>query len=119
MTNVCPWSINERWLPLRVTLAAPATDAAIQKNIYGLAMTALIISNEEMKGIMKIVKSFEESRLLINSVIKKIENKVKKQKGEFLSMLMANLGARLLGNMLACKGVIWAGEWTITAGQDF
>ena len=32
---------------------------------------------------------------------------------------MANLGARLLGNMLACKGVIWAGEWTITAGQDF
>lgn len=40
-------------------------------------MIALIISNEEMKDIMEIVKSVEESCLLIKSVSKTLENKVK------------------------------------------
>ena len=43
-----------------------ASDAAIQKNIYGSGTTALIISNEEMEDIMKIVMSLEESGLLIS-----------------------------------------------------
>ena len=34
-------------------------------------------------------------------------------------MLLGILGASLLGNMLPGKGVIWAGERTIRAGQDF
>ena len=40
-----------------LTAVASTTDAAIQKKIYGPDMTAIIISNEEMKDIMKIVKS--------------------------------------------------------------
>ena len=47
-------------IPLRLTTAAPATDAAIYKTIFGSGNTTLIISNEEMNEIMKIVKSLEE-----------------------------------------------------------
>ena len=47
-----------------------ATDVAIQKNTYGSVTTALIISKEEMEDIMKIVKSPEESGLLIKRIIK-------------------------------------------------
>ena len=45
---------------------------------------ALIISNEEMENIMKIVKSLEESELLI----KGIKNKAKEQKARFLPILL-------------------------------
>ena len=55
-------------IPLRLTVAASATHAAIHKNIFGLGTTALIISNEQMEDIMKIVKSLEESGLLIKGV---------------------------------------------------
>ena len=48
-------------LPFALTVGMSATDAAIQKKILGLGTTALIISNEEMKDVTKIVKSFEES----------------------------------------------------------
>ena len=41
-----------------------ATDATIQKKMFGSG-TALIIYNEEMNGVMKIVKSVEDSGLLI------------------------------------------------------
>ena len=36
-------------IPLALTVAASATDAAIQKKIYGSGTTALIISNEEIE----------------------------------------------------------------------
>ena len=52
--------------PLGLSAASLATDAAIQKKIFGSGTTALIISNEEMDDIMKIVKSLEESSLLIS-----------------------------------------------------
>ena len=52
-------------VPLGLTAAASATDAAIQKNIFRLG-TTLIISNEKMNGVMKIVKSLEELDLQIN-----------------------------------------------------
>ena len=51
-------------LPFILSAAMSATHAAIQKKMYGSGTTALIISNEEMEYIMKIVKSLEESRLL-------------------------------------------------------
>ena len=47
-------------IPLRLTAAASATYAAIQKKIFGSGMTALLISNEEMNDIMKIIKSLED-----------------------------------------------------------
>ena len=46
-------------IPLGLTTAASATDAAIHKKIFGSGMTTMIISNEEMNDIMKIVKSLE------------------------------------------------------------
>ena len=46
-------------IPLGLTAAETATDATIQKKIYGSDMTAMTVSNKEMKD-MKIVKSLEE-----------------------------------------------------------
>ena len=43
-----------------------------------------------MDDIMKIVKSLEESGLLIKSVSEKIENKSKEQKVRFFGMLLDN-----------------------------
>ena len=54
---------------------------------------------------IKIVKSLEESSLLLKVVTETIQNEVTKQKGGFLSMLLGTLGASLLGNILAGKGI--------------
>ena len=70
-----------------------------------------------MNDIMKIVKSFEESGLLIKGVSETIENEAKEQKGGFLSMLIGALGASLLGNFLTVKGSTRAGEGTFRDGQ--
>ena len=72
--------------------------------------TTLIISNDEMEDIMKIVKSLEDSGLLSKGVSETIQNEAKGQKGGFFSMLLGTLGASLLGNMLAGKGIIRAGK---------
>ena len=61
-------------LPLGLSTGMSAGDAAIQKKIYGSETTALVISNEEMEDIMKIVKSLEESGLLIKGISETIEN---------------------------------------------
>ena len=68
-------------------------------------MTILIISNEEMVGIIKRVKYLEESGLLIKGVSKTIKNEAKEQKGGFLNILLYTLGATLLGNLSTGKGV--------------
>ena len=102
-----------------LTAAASATDAAIHKKMFGSGFTTLIISNEEMNDIMKIVKSLEESRLLIKGVFETIKNELKEQKGWFLGILLGTLGASLLGNILTGKGTIRAGERTVIAGEYF
>ena len=76
---------------LRLTAAASATDAAINKKILGSETTTLIISNDEMKDILKIVKSLEDSGLLLKGVIETVKNKAKEQTGGFLSMLLRAL----------------------------
>ena len=81
--------------------------------------TTLIISNEEMNDIMKVVRSLEESGLLIKGVSETIKNEAKEPKEGFLVMLLGTLGASLLGNLVAGKGTIRAGEGTFRAGQDF
>ena len=78
--------------------------------------TTLIISNDEMKDILKIVKSLEDSGLSLEEVRETIENDAKEQKGGFLSMLLGTLGASILWNMLAGKGVIRAGGGTARVG---
>ena len=96
--------------PLGITAAASVIDAGIQKKIHGSGTTTLIISNEEMNDIMKIVQALENSNILLKGVTETIKNETKEQKGGFLTMLLAALGASLLGNLLADKGIVRAGS---------
>ena len=77
-----------------------------KKKIHGSGTTTLIISKEEMNGIMKIVQVLEDFNILFNGVTKTIKNEKKEQKGVFLSMLLVTLGTSLLGNFLAGKGIV-------------
>ena len=97
-------------IPLGLTAAASAADAGIHKKILGSGNTTLIISNNEIEDIIKIVKSLEDSGLLLKGVTETIQNEVKEQKGGFLSMLLGTLGANLLGNILTGKGMNRAGR---------
>ena len=103
---------------LGLTAAASATDPAINIKILESGATTLIISNDEMKDILKIVKSLEYSGVLLKGVSETIKNEVKERKGSFLSMLLGTLGASLLGNILASRSVIRAGEGAIRAGYE-
>ena len=69
-------------------------------------MATLITSNDEIHDIIKIVKSLDDSGLLLKGVTKRFQNEVKEQKGGFLSMLLGTLGASLLGTLLTGKGAI-------------
>ena len=119
MKNVLTPLANNVLLPFGLSAGMSAADAAIQKKNYGSGNTALIITNEEMEDIMKIVKSLEESGLLIQGISETIKNETKKQKSRFISMLLGILAASILGNALTGKGVIRAGEGTIKSGEFF
>ena len=69
-----------------------------------------------MEDIIKIVKSLEDSDLLLKGVTETVQNEVKEQKGGFLSMLLGTLGASLLGNILTGRGINTAGEGIVRAG---
>ena len=98
-------------VPLGLTAAAPAADAGIHKKVLGSGSdhnnTILIISNDEMDDILKIVKSLEDSGVLLKGVSERIQK-------VYVSMLLGTLGASLLGDILSKglsgKGVIRAGE---------
>ena len=69
-----------------------------------------------MGDIIKIVKSLEDSGLLLKGVTETVQNEVKEQKGGYLSMLLGTLGASLLGIILVGKGINRAGEGVVRAG---
>ena len=96
--------------PLEITAAASAIDAEIRRRIHGSGTTTLIISNEEINDIMKIIQALEDSNIWLKGVAKTIKNETKEQKGGFLSMFLGTLGASLLGNLLAGKGIVRAGS---------
>ena len=97
-------------IPLELTAAASAADAGIHKKILGSGNNiTLIISNDEINDIIKIVKSLEDSGLLLKGV-ETVQNDVKEQKDGFLSMLLGTLGASLLGNLLTGKRIYRAGK---------
>ena len=118
MQNVLTPLAKSILLKLELTTTASATDAAIHKKTYGSGMTTLIISNTEMDIIMKIVKSFEESSLLVKCISETTIKEAKEIRVRFRSMLVGILAANLLGNMLAGKAVISADEKTIRTAQD-
>ena len=103
---------QEKYVLARVEITATdsAIDAGVQKKIHSSGTTTLIISNEEINDIMKIVQALEDSNILLKGVTKTIKNETKEQKGGFLSMLLGTLGASLLGNLLAGKGIVRAGS---------
>ena len=93
-------------LPYGLSAVMSATDADIKVN-HGLCRpsdlasrtTALIIWNEEMEDIMKIVNLLGESGLQIKRIGETIKNEAKEQKSKFLPMLLGTLVASILGNI--------------------
>ena len=63
--------------PLGITAAASTIDAGIQKEIHDSGTTTLIISNEEMNVIIKIVQALEDYNILLKGVTKTIKNGTK------------------------------------------
>ena len=109
--------------PLGFTAAMSAIDGSIQKKIHGSGATKgagvkLIIEQEDMNDIMKIIEALEHSGILLKGVSKTIENETKEPKGGFLSMLLGTLGASLLDNLLTGgKGIMRAGDGIVRAGS--
>ena len=119
--------------PLGLTAAMSAIDGSIQKKIHGSGATKgagvkLIIEQEDIKDIMKIIKALENSGILLKGISKTIKNETKEQRGGFLSMLLGTLGASLLGNLLSGgkgsvasrakgEGIMRAGDGIVRAGS--
>ena len=104
-------------IPLGLTAAASAAEVRIHNKILGSGNTTLVISNNDIEDLIKTVKSLEDSRLLLEEVTESVQNEVKEQKGGFLSMFLGTLGASLLGNLLARKGIHRAGEGVVRADK--
>ena len=79
----------------------------------------MILLNEEMKDIIKIVKYLQESVLLIKIVSEKTENEAKDRKGVSIGMLISASAASSLGSMFSSETVIQASKRTIRVGLDF
>ena len=88
-------------IPLGLTAAVSAADAGIHKRFLepDHNTTTLILSNNEIEDIIKIVKSLKDSALLLKEVTERVQSGVKEQKRGFLSMLVGTLGASLLVNL--------------------
>ena len=106
-------------MPLAKNVLAPL-GLSIKKKILGSGATTLIITNDEMDDILKIVKYLENSGVLLKGASETIQHEAKEERGGFLSMLLGTLGATLLGDILSKglsgKGVIRDGEGTIRVG---
>ena len=53
------------------------------KKIHGSGTTTLMISNEEMNNIMKIIEAVQDSNILLNGDTKTIKTKQKNKEGDF------------------------------------
>ena len=73
-------------VPIELAATASAKVSVIQKDIFGVRTTALIISNEEMQYIMKTVQSLKDSGIMMKGVTEIIKNEAKEQKGGFVGM---------------------------------
>ena len=122
MTSVIKPLAKSVLVSFGLTAAASAADPRIHKKILGSGHnnnTTLIISKDEIDDSLKIVKSLEDSEVLLKGVSETIQNEAKEQRGGFLSMLLGTLGVSLLRDMLfgkKGKGTIRPGEGTIKAG---
>ena len=103
-------------ITLGVTATASAGDAGIHKKILGSgSKSTLIISKKDIDDLIKIVKSLEDSGLLLKGTTESVQNEIKEQKDGFLSML---LGASLLGNLPTGKGAFHARKRVNKKGKE-
>ena len=103
--------------PLGLIAAMSAIDGSIQKKIHGSGVK-LIIEQEDMNDIMKIIEALENSGILLKGVTKTIENETKEHREGFLGTLLGTLGASSLGNLLTDgKGIMRAGDGIVRAGE--
>ena len=103
--------------PLGLIAAMLAIDGSIQKKIHGSGVK-LIIKQEDMNDIMKIIEALENSGISLKGISKTIENETKEKRGGFLSMLLGTLGASLLGNLLTGgKGIMRVSDGIVRAGS--
>ena len=94
--------------PLGTTAAASAIDAEIQKKIHGSGTTTLIISNQEMNDIMKIVQALQYSNIFLKGVTKTIKNETqKKNKKEYVAWYFRSYFVKKFINR---KGIVRAGS---------
>ena len=100
---------------LGLTADMSAIDGSMQKKIHGSGVK-LIIEQEDMNDIMKIIEALENFGILLKGVSKTIKNETKEQRGGFLSMLLGTLGASLLGDLLTGgKGIVRPGEGSVAS----
>ena len=111
ITNVIKPLAKNLLIPLELTAAASVWDAGIHKKILRSGhITTLIIANDEIQDIVKIIKSLEDSGLLLKGVTETVQNEVKEQKGGFISML--------LENALTGRGINRTGEGVLRADYE-
>ena len=99
-------------LPLGITATASVADAIILKKFHRSGTATLVIGNKELEHIIKIIKSLEDLGVLIKGVTKTIAN-------GFVGVVLGTLVASLIGNILAGKGVVLAGEGTMRVERNF
>ena len=107
-------------IPLELTAAVSATDAAIQKKKYydSAQQRTLFSSNEDLNDIVKIIKSLKDASLLIKDISETVENEIKELKEGFLGTLVATLGGSSLSTVWTGKDVIRAGAGATSAGEE-
>ena len=82
-------------LPLGLTVAMSTIDGSIQKKIHGSGIK-LIIEEEDMKDIMKIIEALENSGILLKGVSKTIENETKEQRGRIFKYAFGNFRSKFI-----------------------
>ena len=90
-------------VPLGITATVSAIETRIQKQIHASGTTTLIISNEEMNDIRKIVQALTDYNILFKKVTEAIKYEAKEQKWGFLGTLVDTLETSLIGNLLSGK----------------
>ena len=100
--------------PLGLSAAMSATDAAIQRKMYGGATKTAKFSNEDIKDLTKIVKALEDSNVLMKGVTETLKSDIRKGGAlPLIPMLLGTLGVSLLSR----KGLYRAGTNKRNCGQ--
>ena len=90
-------------IPLGLPASASAADARIHKKILRSGNTTIIISNKDMEDLIKIIKSLEDSGLLLKGVTESIQNELKEQKGGFLKYVLRYTRCKFVRKSLNLK----------------